>query len=144
MTTSTKAVMVFLVGFFVISASFVIIWGVNIYKDTTSFSNKTSSEEINCVGYVYEISGMQYYDSTLFLEVNNEQYSNKKIDTITVIVGNQSVQAAANIDQGMSQTVSFQDIFIDDEFFIYPDDCKDFTVKCSLFTQDCGIVKPFP
>ncbi len=144
MATTTKAVIVFLLGLFVISASFVIIWGVSIYKETTKFANKTSAEEIGCVGYVYDVSGMQYYDSTLFLDITNRPYSDKRISSISVRVGNYTVADDTDLDQAMSQTLTFRNIFIDDEFFVYPDACKDFTIKCSLFTQNCGVVNLFP
>lgn len=144
MATPTKAVIVFLLGLFVISASFVIIWGVTIYKDTTFFANRTSAEEIGCVGYVYAISGMQYYESALFLDVKNLPYSDKEITSISVVAGNNTVSAGTYLDQGMSQTLTFQNVFIDDEFFVYPDNCHDFMMKCSLFTQNCGVVTPFP
>ncbi len=118
----TIAVIVFLV-IFVLLAVYIAVRTAFIYKVGTGYANQTTAT-VKCVGYMYEVSNINYSNSKLSFDLENKPYSRHDLDKINVFSEQDQKQIIANVVIGSSKRIEINDFSVNNSFLIAPVGCE--------------------
>jgi len=118
----TIAVIVFLI-IFVLLGVYIAVRTAFIYRVGTGYANKTTAT-VECVGYIYEVSNIDYSNSKLSFDLENKAFSRYDLNNIIVSSEEDYKEVAANIIIGTSKKMEIENIKINNSFWIAPKGCE--------------------
>ncbi|HLD89194.1 MAG TPA: hypothetical protein VI894_03230 [Candidatus Nanoarchaeia archaeon] len=134
--TTKIALYVFLI-FFVILAGAIAVYIVNIYRGVASFTNETTPKLVQCVGYAAEIREISYENSVLKFVLRNPSYSDFDLSEIIIESKFQQKKIGIIAMKGDEKQVVVENFDVQDEFLVYPPECRREAKKCSVLKKEC-------
>lgn len=111
---------------------FIISQSTGIYKTSRESSDRQGRVSLQCVGYLYSISGVVISDGELQFSFRNELGSTEDVHNLTVADSSGREQGfSVSIPAGSSYSVRVP-VAVADNFSVYPDSCNVFPARCSL------------
>ncbi len=133
--TAKRALAIFFMVFGIGLAMFIIIQGINIFKDSRGYVDVTGTPSVDCIKYFYEIDRVSYSSGELAFTIRNLDYS-VDISNITV-VGASSQILPVSLPSGSSQQIRLA-ADLTSNFSIYPSGCSVYRLRCMLDTGTCS------
>ncbi len=117
---------------FVLVGAFIIVRIAVIYRGTTGYANVTTKPAIECAGYMYSITNIDYSDGQLSFMLENKEYSDYEIDKIIITTNETMEEVNVDLIRGGEKQIAVE-MAIDREFSVFPKGCqiyaKEFTVR---------------
>ncbi len=116
-------------------AIFILVQGINLFKDSSGYVDATGTPSVDCIRYFYEIDGISYASGELAFTIRNLDYG-ADIPNITV-VGSSPQLLPVSLPSGSSQQVRLA-ADLASNFSVYPSGCSVYKVRCMLDTGACS------
>ncbi len=133
--TAKKALAIFFMVFGLGLAMFIVIQGIDLFKESSGFVDKTGTPSVDCIKYFYEVDRISYSSGELAFTIRNLDYS-VDISNITV-VGSSPQLLPVSLPSGSSQQIRLA-AGLTTNFSVYPSGCSVYTVRCMLDTGACS------
>ena len=111
---------------------FIISQGTSVYKTSRGSTDKQGIRGLQCVGFLYAISGITGTQDELQFTFRNEMGSTEDVHNLTVgdSAGNRQV-FPVNISIGYSFSLRVP-VRVEENFSVFPDACHVFPASCNL------------
>ncbi|MBI3051863.1 hypothetical protein HYY74_05395 [Candidatus Woesearchaeota archaeon] len=131
-----KAITIFLFLVTFMIAGYIFTQGVKIYKGGRLAAESQTQPAIDCIGYVYGVSGIKQQDGLAF-RFENRQYSDKDVSKVTVRTDiNQTAAFERPVPRGSSADITTE-LKAQINFTVYPDACAVYAKTCFLDGREC-------
>ncbi len=116
-------------------AIFILVQGINLFKDSRGYADATGKTSVDCIKYFYEVDRVSYNSGELAFTIRNLDYS-IEISNITV-VGASSHLLPVSLPSGSSQQIRLA-ADLTTNFSVYPSGCSVYGVNCRLDDGTCS------
>lgn len=132
--TGKKAIGIILLIVGVMLMFFIISQGTTLLKSSKQYSDERGLASVQCVGYLYSISGITASADELQFDFRNELSSTEDVHNLTVAGSGGSMwfgEVSIPSSQSMAVRVPVR-VEAGDNFSVYPDNCNIYPARCSL------------
>jgi len=138
MAQSKNTIMLVLLALFFVLAISISVWVSSIYQKTSSYSNRTARNSVECSELALSATILDYNESSVILAIKNEIFGEGGTSGITVKSGTQTKTFDIIIEPGEEKTIEVKDFLAKEKLAIYPKGCEQFKINCNLIDKTCG------
>ena len=131
-----RAVFIFLLVLFIFAGVWIGAQLVRYNQASQRFTTQQGPAAIDCISYLYRISGINYDGYTLSLKAVNEVFSGDDIKAFVVVAAERRTVETI-IPKGAEQRLTLNDIAIEKNFSIFVPGCDIYAKTCRLDTGAC-------
>lgn len=129
--TGKKALAIIFLVVGIMLMFFIISQGTSVYKTSREDSDRQGLSSLQCVGFLYTVSGIAATAEELQFTFRNEMSSTEDVHNLTVSgYDSKSQTFPVSILAGSSMAVRVP-VKVIDNFTVYPDSCSVFPAACN-------------
>ncbi|MCP3681922.1 MAG: hypothetical protein GY861_04455 [bacterium] len=132
-----KIIMIFFLIVALSIACYIGVKSAGTYNDTKNYSVSHLKSSVECVGYIFKLSGIEYDDGSLSFTLENQPHSSHTLNALIINATNVQKVELGNFVPSAKKSIVVEDIQVDDTFTVYHDGCPGFTKQCSISTANC-------
>ncbi len=132
-----KIIMIFFLIIAISIAGYIGFKSAGTYNDTKNYSISNLKSSVECVGYIFKISSIDYDDGSLSFMLENQPHSSHTLNALIINSTEVHKVELGNFVPSAKKSIVVEDIQVDEKFTVYHDGCPGFTKQCSLSTADC-------